>query len=73
MREGARNYAEAVREAVRRNGVRFCYAENWIYAHVFDIAFRAKNHWSNAQVFMSTISRLIHLETRIVQAFRATS
>jgi predicted dehydrogenase len=32
MREGARNNAEAVREAVRRNRVRFCYAENWIYA-----------------------------------------
>ncbi len=32
MREGARKNAEAVREAVRRNGVRFCYAENWIYA-----------------------------------------
>jgi predicted dehydrogenase len=32
MREGARNNAEAVREAVRRNGVKFCYAENWIYA-----------------------------------------
>jgi predicted dehydrogenase len=32
MREGARKNAEAVREAVRRNRVRFCYAENWIYA-----------------------------------------
>jgi predicted dehydrogenase len=32
MREGARNNAEAVREAVRRNGVIFCYAENWIYS-----------------------------------------
>ena len=32
MREGARNNAEAVREGVRRNGVKFCYAENWIYA-----------------------------------------
>lgn len=32
MREGARKNAEAVREAVRRNGVKFCYAENWIYA-----------------------------------------
>jgi predicted dehydrogenase len=32
MREGARHNAEAVREAVRRNRVRFCYAENWIYA-----------------------------------------
>jgi hypothetical protein len=28
MREGARNNAEAV----RRNGVKFCYAENWINA-----------------------------------------
>jgi predicted dehydrogenase len=32
MREGARRNAEAVREAVRRAGVRFCYAENWVYA-----------------------------------------
>jgi predicted dehydrogenase len=32
MREGARQNAEAVREAVRRSGVKFCYAENWIYA-----------------------------------------
>ena len=32
MREGARRNAEAVRDAVRRSGVRFCYAENWIYA-----------------------------------------
>jgi predicted dehydrogenase len=32
MREGASMNAEAVREAVRRNGVKFCYAENWIYA-----------------------------------------
>ncbi|MGH7991910.1 MAG: Gfo/Idh/MocA family protein [Limisphaerales bacterium] len=32
MREGARRNTEAVREAVRRNRVRFCYAENWIYA-----------------------------------------
>jgi predicted dehydrogenase len=32
MREGALRNAEAVREAVRRNGVRFCYAENWVYA-----------------------------------------
>jgi len=32
MREGASNNAGAVREAVRRNGVKFCYAENWIYA-----------------------------------------
>ncbi len=32
MLEGARRNAEAVREAVRRSGVRFCYAENWVYA-----------------------------------------
>jgi predicted dehydrogenase len=32
MRDGARRNAEAVREAVRLNGVRFCYAENWVYA-----------------------------------------
>jgi len=32
MREGATRNAEAVREAVQRNGVKFCYAENWIYA-----------------------------------------
>ncbi|HXI84634.1 MAG TPA: Gfo/Idh/MocA family oxidoreductase [Verrucomicrobiae bacterium] len=32
MRDGARSNATAVREAVRRNGVKFCYAENWIYA-----------------------------------------
>src|SRR4051812_40688019 len=32
MREGAQRNAEAVREAVRRNGVKFCYAENWVYA-----------------------------------------
>lgn len=32
MRHGAIRNAEAVREAVRRNNVRFCYAENWIYA-----------------------------------------
>jgi predicted dehydrogenase len=32
MRDGARSNAAAVREAVRRNGVKFCYAENWIYA-----------------------------------------
>jgi predicted dehydrogenase len=32
MREGAGKNAEAVREAVSRNGVKFCYAENWIYA-----------------------------------------
>jgi predicted dehydrogenase len=33
MRDGARSNAAAVREAVHRNGVKFCYAENWIYAH----------------------------------------
>lgn len=32
MREGARKNAEAIREAVRKNGVRFCYAENWVYS-----------------------------------------
>jgi predicted dehydrogenase len=32
MREGARQNAEAVREAVRQKGVKFCYAENWVYA-----------------------------------------
>lgn len=32
MREGARKNAEAVRDAVRKNGVRFCYAENWVYS-----------------------------------------
>ena len=32
MREGARRNAAAVRDAVRRAGVRFCYAENWVYA-----------------------------------------
>ncbi|MGW8315780.1 MAG: Gfo/Idh/MocA family protein [Bacteroidales bacterium] len=32
MRKGALRNADAVREAVRRNGIRFCYAENWIYA-----------------------------------------
>lgn len=32
MREGARRHAEAVRAAVRAAGVRFCYAENWVYA-----------------------------------------
>jgi len=36
MREGARQNAEAVREAVRRNGVKFCYAENWVYAPPID-------------------------------------
>ena len=32
MRQAACNNAEAVRAAVRRNRVQFCYAENWIYA-----------------------------------------
>jgi predicted dehydrogenase len=32
MRAGAMANAEAVRQAVRRNGVQFCYAENWVYA-----------------------------------------
>lgn len=32
MREGAKRNAESVREAVRRNRVKFCYAENWVYA-----------------------------------------
>lgn len=32
MREGALANAEAVRDAVQRNGVCFCYAENWVYA-----------------------------------------
>ncbi len=32
MREGARKNAETVRDAVRRNGVKFCYAENWVYS-----------------------------------------
>jgi predicted dehydrogenase len=32
MREGAIRNAEAVREAVGRSGVRFCYAENWVYS-----------------------------------------
>jgi predicted dehydrogenase len=32
MRAGALANAQAVREAVRRAGVAFCYAENWIYA-----------------------------------------
>ena len=36
MRDGARQNAEAVREAVRRNGVKFCYAENWVYAPPID-------------------------------------
>jgi predicted dehydrogenase len=32
MRAGALANAEAVRAAVRKAGVRFCYAENWVYA-----------------------------------------
>jgi predicted dehydrogenase len=32
MREGALRNAEAVRKAVSRSGVRFCYAENWVYS-----------------------------------------
>jgi predicted dehydrogenase len=32
MREGARQNAEAVRDAVQKNRVKFCYAENWVYA-----------------------------------------
>jgi predicted dehydrogenase len=36
MREGARNNAEAVREAVHKSGVKFCYAENWVYAPPID-------------------------------------
>jgi predicted dehydrogenase len=36
MREGARQNAEAVRDAVQRNQVRFCYAENWVYAPPID-------------------------------------
>jgi predicted dehydrogenase len=36
MREGAESNAEAVRAAVRRNGVKFCYAENWVYAPPID-------------------------------------
>ncbi len=32
MLKGARKNAEAVREAVKSNGVRFCYAENWVYS-----------------------------------------
>ncbi len=32
MLEGAMRNAEAVRTAVRRSGVRLCYAENWVYS-----------------------------------------
>ncbi|MGA2138256.1 MAG: Gfo/Idh/MocA family oxidoreductase [Verrucomicrobiia bacterium] len=36
MRDGARSNAEAVREAVHNSGVKFCYAENWVYAPPID-------------------------------------
>jgi predicted dehydrogenase len=36
MREGARQNAEVVRAAVQKNGVKFCYAENWVYAPPID-------------------------------------
>jgi predicted dehydrogenase len=36
MWDGARRNAQAVRDAVARNGVRFCYAENWVYAPPID-------------------------------------
>jgi len=36
MREGARQNAEAVRAAIQKNGVKFCYAENWVYAPPID-------------------------------------
>ncbi len=36
MRDGARDNANAVRETVRRNGIKFCYAENWVYAPPID-------------------------------------
>ena len=36
MREGARKNAEAVRAAVQKNRVKFCYAENWVYAPPID-------------------------------------
>ncbi|NND04766.1 MAG: Gfo/Idh/MocA family oxidoreductase, partial [Saprospiraceae bacterium] len=36
MREGALKNAFAVREAVQKNGVRFCYAENWVYSPTID-------------------------------------
>jgi len=36
MREGAARNAEAVRAAVQKAGVRFCYAENWVYAPPID-------------------------------------
>jgi predicted dehydrogenase len=36
MREGARRNAAAVRDAVTRAGVKFCYAENWVYAPPID-------------------------------------
>jgi len=36
MREGALENAHAVRDAVRKSGVTFCYAENWLYAPPID-------------------------------------
>ncbi len=36
VREGARRNAAAVRDAVTRAGVKFCYAENWVYAPPID-------------------------------------
>src|SRR5580693_1653593 len=36
MREGARQNAQAVRDAIQKNGVKFCYAENWVYAPPID-------------------------------------
>jgi len=36
MWEGAKRNAETVREAVTQKGVRFCYAENWIYSPPID-------------------------------------
>ena len=32
MREGALRNANAVHNAIQRNGVKFCYAENWVYS-----------------------------------------
>ncbi|WP_209402735.1 Gfo/Idh/MocA family protein [Pseudozobellia sp. WGM2] len=32
MRKGAKQNAEAVREAVLKHNVKFCYAENWVYS-----------------------------------------
>jgi predicted dehydrogenase len=36
MRAGALQNAEAVRRAVMESGVRFCYAENWVYSPPLD-------------------------------------